>query len=87
MTTINIETELRDWLVDNITNTIHGLETEDSNEFNEWAKGFERDEAEFVVDMEFLNDWGYETRDEISEEEASKYAQSLLQIILDNWYV
>lgn len=87
MATINIKTELQDWLVDNITNTIHGLEAENSVEFNNWAKSFKREEAEFVVNMEFGNDWGYDTRNEITEEEAAKYAQSLLQTILDNWYI
>ena len=87
MATIKIKTELQDWLVDNITNTIHALEAENSDEFNKWAKTFKRDEAEFVVNMEFGNDWGYDTRDEITEEEATKYAQSLLQTILDNWYI
>ena len=28
MKTIKIKTELKDWLIDNITNTIHGLEAE-----------------------------------------------------------
>lgn len=86
MKTIKIKTELEDWLIDNITNTIHGLEAENADEFNNWAKAFEREEAEFVVNMEFGNDWGYDTRDEITEEEAVEYAQSLLKTILDNWY-
>ena len=58
MKTIKIKTELKDWLIDNITNTIHGLEAENSDEFNNWAKVFKREEAEFVVNMEFGNDWG-----------------------------
>ena len=84
---IKIKTELQDWLVDNITNAIHGLEAENSDEFNKWAKSFEREEASFVVNMEFGNDWGYDEREEVSEKEAAEYAQSLMQKILDNWYL
>lgn len=36
--------------------------------------------------MEFTNDWGYEKRKEVSEEEAEKYAHELLKTIFDNWY-
>ena len=87
MKPINIKNDLREWLVEYITTTIHGLTTENSIEFNKWAESFEKEEAEFVVDMEFMNDWGYDERENISEEEAAKYAQSLLQKILDNWYL
>lgn len=55
-------------------------------EFNKWAKSFEEDEANTLVSMEFGNDWGYDTRTEITEDEAEKYANKLLQVILDNWY-
>jgi len=37
--------------------------------------------------MEFVNDWGYNGRNEISEKEAIDYAQILLKRILDNWYL
>lgn len=87
MKMIKIKTELQEWLVDYITNTIHGLEAENSEDFNKWAKSFERDEADFVVNMEFGNDWGYDKREEITEKEATEYAQALMQTILDNWYL
>lgn len=87
MKLINIKKDLREWLIKYITNTIHGLTAEDSAEFNKWAKSFKKEEAEFVVDMEFVNDWGYDEREIIPEEEAEKYAQLLLQRILDNWYL
>ena len=87
MKSIKIKEELREWLVNYITNTIHGLEAENSAEFNKWAKTFKKEEAEFAVNMEFANDWGYDKREEVFEEEASKYAQSLLQQILNNWYI
>ena len=82
---INIKTELKEWLVNYITNNIHGFESEDSPEFNAWAKAFDKEEASFVVDMEFINDWGYDERESISEEEATKYAQPLIKRILENW--
>lgn len=87
MKQINIKKNLREWLVEYITNAIHGLLTEDSIEFNKWAKAFKKEEAEFVVDMEFINDWGYDERENIPEEEAIEYAQILLQKILNNWYL
>ena len=86
MKKINIKNELETWLVDYITDTVHNLEAENSTEFNKWAKSFEKDEASFVVGMEFINDWGYDERTEIDESEAEKYAQTLLKVILDNWY-
>ena len=86
MKTIKIKEELEKWLVDYLTTTVNNLEAENSEEFNAWAKSFKRDEAEFVVGMEFVNDWGYDERTEITEEEAEEYAQSLLKVILDNWY-
>lgn len=87
MKSINIKNGLNEWLVEYITNTIHGFEAEDSDDFNKWAKTFEREEAQFVVNMEFVNDWGYDEREEVPEEEAIKYVQSLLRRILDNWYL
>lgn len=79
--------ELRDWLVDYITDTIHGLSSDDSREFTIWARSFKRDEADFVVNMEYIVDWGDEERTEISEEEAANYAQKLIQKIADVWYI
>ena len=43
--------ELQEWLVNYITDSIHGFEAEDSAEFNKWAKNFQKEEAEFVVNM------------------------------------
>jgi len=87
MKLIDIKKDLRGWLVEYITNTIHGLTAEDSAEFNKWAKSFKKEEAEFVVEMEFVNDWGYDERKKVPEEEAVEYAKQLLQRILDNWYI
>lgn len=87
MKSINIKNELNKWLVEYLTNTIHNLKVEDSDDFNKWAKTFEREEAQVLVDMDFETDWEYDERTEIPEEEAIKYAQSLLQEILDNWYL
>ena len=87
MKKINIKNELESWLVDYITDTIHSMEAEDLEEFNQWAKSFKRDEADFVVKMEFVNDWGYDERTEITEEEAIKYAGILIQRIVDNWFL
>lgn len=84
---ITIKTELKDWLVNHITNSIHGFESENSQEFNAWAKAFKKEEAAFVVEMEFMNDWGYDERESIPEEEAAKYAQPLIKRILENWYL
>ena len=86
---INIEKDLANWLTDYITDFVHNIKTEGkpNTEFEKWAKEFEREEAAFVVNMEFTNDWGYDERKEVSEEEAEQYAQSLLQTILDNWYL
>lgn len=83
--TIKIE-DLKEWLVDYITMNIHSMESEESEEFNNWAKSFEKEEAEFVVRAEFVNDWGYDNRNEISIKEASEYAQALIQRILSTWY-
>lgn len=84
---INIKKDLRKWLVDYIINTIHELKSEDSEEFNKWTKSFKNEEAEFVIDKEFVNDWGCDKRENITEEEAVKYAQLLLQEILSNWHL
>ena len=82
---INIKTELKEWLVNYITNNIHGFESEDSPKVNAWVKAFDKEKAYLVVDMEFINDWGYDERESISEEEAAKYAQPLIKRILENW--
>lgn len=87
MQIISIKKDLKKWLVEYITNSIHGLSAENSTEFNNWAKSFKKEEAEFVVDMEFMNDWGYDERENVPEDEAMKYAQLLMQKILDNWYL
>lgn len=81
MNKIRIKTELKDWLIDNITNTIHDLEIENSENFNKWAKTFKKENAELVVNMEFINDWGYDEREYITEKEASEYSQILMQRI------
>ena len=85
---INIKNDLENWLVDYITDFVHEVKVEGQQnpEFEKWAKSFQRDEAEFVVGMEFTNDWGYDEREEVSEEEAEEYAQELLKTIFDNWY-
>lgn len=87
MNKIRIKTELKDWLIDNTTNTIHDLEIENSENFNKWAKTFKKENAELVVNMEFINDWGYDEREYITEKEASEYSQILMQRIIDNWYL
>lgn len=87
MKKININNELKTWLIDYITNTIHGYESEDSEEFNKWAKSFKREEAKFVVNMEFVVDWGDDDRKEVTEEEAAEYADPLIERILSNWFL
>ena len=66
---INIKNDLASWLVNWLTNAVHNTESEDSPEFNKWAKSFEEDEANTLVSMEFGNDWGYDTRSEITEDD------------------
>ena len=78
---------LREWLIDYITDTIHGMKADDFPEFDKWAASFKRDEAEFVVNMEYLVECGDELREEISEDEARKYAEPFLEKILDSWYL
>lgn len=87
MKKINIQKELKEWLINYLTYTIHNLEAENFDEFIEWAKSFKREEAEFVVNMEFVNDWGYDNRTEIAESEAVAYGEILLKKILDRWYL
>ncbi len=78
---------LREWLIDYITDTIHGMKAENSPEFDLWAASFKREEAEFVVNMEYLVECGDELREEISEDEAREYATPFLRKILDSWYL
>ena len=78
---------LREWLIDYITETIHSLKADGSPEFDKWAASFKRDEAEFVVNMEYIVECGDELREEISEDEAREYAEPFLRKILDNWYL
>ena len=79
--------ELQNWIIDYITDTIHNLEC-DNNEFNEWARSFERDEADFVVGMDMWElEEEIEGKTEFSEEEAVKLAHSFIQKIVDHWYL
>lgn len=86
---VNVKLDLRDWLVDYITDYIHGLkvEGEPNPEFEKWAKNFKQEEAAFLVDMEFVVDWGDEKRELIPNEEAEEYAGALIKHILDVWYL
>ena len=79
--------ELSNWLVTYITDFIHGAQAENAPEFLKWAKSFKREEAESIVKAEFVNDWGYGERSEISEEEAILYARALLERILSSWFM
>lgn len=87
MENIKIKSELEHWLVNYITSSIHGMHAEDSEEFNKWAKSFREEEASFVVRAEFFNDWGYDKRDEVTQEEAKEYAHALILRILDSWHL
>lgn len=79
--------ELQNWIIDYITDTIPNLEC-DNDEFNEWTKSFERDEAEFVVEM---NLWELEKeiegKIEFLEENAAELARPFIQKIVDHWYL
>ena len=79
--------ELSNWLVTYITDFIHGAQAENAPEFLKWAKFFKREEAESIVKAEFVHDWGYDERSEISEEEAILYARALLERILSSWFM
>lgn len=87
MKTIKIQEELNQWLVEYITSSIHSMEAEDSEEFNQWAKSYPREAVQMIVDAECMNDWGYEERSEISEEEAARYAGVLIQRIVSSWHL
>lgn len=92
MKAIKIKNELKDWLIDYITKEIHSIPLENKDipnddDFINWAKSFEREEAEVLVEMEFIVDWGYDERTEILEDEAVEYAYSLInEMILLNWH-
>lgn len=84
---INKNKELEKWLIDYITNQIQSCKSENCPEFDVWAKNFQKEEAAFVVKMEFPNDWGYDNRDSIPKDEAKHYAELLIQRILNSWYL
>ena len=81
--------KLRYWLTDYLTDSVHGLrmgkKEKPSVAFNSWAKHFKREEASFLVEMEYW-EWEEDERTEIPLEEVVKYADSLLQTIVNNWY-
>ncbi len=87
MANIKIKSELKHWLVRYITDNMHGMQAEDFDEFKKWAKSFKEEDASFVVGAEFVNDWGYDERDEVTQEEAKEYANALIQRILNSWYL
>lgn len=82
---------LKYWLIEHITKQIQSMKIKEDriskDEFNKWAKSFKREEATFVVNMEYSVDWGDEQRTSIPIEEAKAYAQILIQKIVDKWYV
>lgn len=79
--------DLQNWIIDYITDTIHNLEC-DNKEFNEWARSFERDEADFVVGMDLWElEEDIEGKTEFSEEEAVELAHPFIQKIVDHWYL
>lgn len=84
---INIKNELEEWLINYITDEINSLEVEDNQEFNNWAKAYPKEATSTIVKMEFSNDWGYDEREAITEDEASNYAHLLIQRIVDSWYL
>lgn len=79
--------ELEVWLIDYITSYIHSLKTENNMKFNQWAVEFKREEVASLVEMEFYVDWGCEKRRAIPASEAVAYADSLIQRILDVWFL
>lgn len=60
-TTIKLSS-LKYWLIDYITSQIRSLKIKEDciskDEFNKWAKSFKREDAAFVVNMEYMVDWG-----------------------------
>lgn len=89
-TTIKLSS-LKYWLIDYITSQIRSLKIKDDwiskAEFNKWAKSFKREEAAFVVNMEYMVDWGNESRSLIPIEEAKVYAGTLIETIISKWYM
>lgn len=89
-TTIKLSS-LKYWLIDYITSQIRALKIKEDwvskDEFNKWAKSFKREEAVFIVNMEYTVDWGNESRTSIPIDEAKAYAQTLIQKITDKWYM
>lgn len=86
MNKIKIQDELSNWLVDYITNSINEFSEEcNTEESIQQAKAFKKEDAQFVVDAEFINDWGYDDREDISEVEAKKYAEKLIKRITYLW--
>lgn len=80
--------DLEGWVADYVTNEIHNMKS-DYEEFNQWAKNFEKDEALFVAGMELAPYWGEDIikRDEFQIEEVMDYASMIIQKILDVWYI
>ena len=85
METIKKE-NLKNGLINHITDTIHNFKAENFPEFNLWASSFNKEEADFLVNMEYSNDWGYDTRTEIPLHEVEEYKKILLDRILKNWH-
>lgn len=79
--------EIQNCIIDYITDTIHNLEC-DNEEFNEWTRSFEREEADFVVGMDLLKlEETIEGKTEFSKEEAAELALPFIQKIVDHWYL
>lgn len=86
MNRIKIQEELSDWLVDYITNSINGFSEESHTKgFIQQAQTFKKEDVQFVVNAEFINDWDYDEREDISEAEAKKYADALIKRITYLW--
>ncbi len=81
------KSRLRFWLTAYITECIHSMRTSELPEFNKWAKSFDKKDANFVVNLEFINDWGYDERELIPLDEAANYANKLMQRIVNSWYL
>ncbi|MCQ2199844.1 MAG: hypothetical protein MJZ19_09035 [Paludibacteraceae bacterium] len=79
--------EYQSWLIDEVTEIVHNSYVEGNEEFNNWAKNFEREEAEFEVNMEFCVDYMEDDRTEIPMEEAKNYLYSHVKTIIKNWYI
>jgi len=81
--------ELRNWIVNEVTTSIQRLASDDKNEqaLDAWARAFDGERAAFLVDAEFVNDWGYDERTEIPVCEAREYARDIMLQILDSWYL